>query len=145
MTGDNIPIPSPPTDEITEEPYDALIVGGRVAGATVASLLGDVGYRVLLVDRDTFPSPTLSTHYFRGGRAVSVLKRLGVLDEVMRLGCPPLECEYRFRNGTTQPEVRPAQQPGDVSFCLSVRRGPLDFVLVRRAASRRSVHVLQAS
>ncbi|MCA1670071.1 MAG: FAD-dependent monooxygenase, partial [Thermomicrobia bacterium] len=53
-----------------DQEYDALIVGARVAGATLAILLGDAGYRVLLVDRASFPSPTLSTHYFRGGRGV---------------------------------------------------------------------------
>jgi menaquinone-9 beta-reductase len=97
------------------------------------------------VDRDTFPSSTLSTHYFRGGRAVSVLNRLGVLDDALGLGCPRLECEYRFRNGATEPIVSPAQQPGDVTFCLSVRRAQLDHLLIRHAASRRSVDVLEAS
>ncbi len=45
--------------------YDVIIVGARVAGSIVAALLGDAGYRVLLVDRATFPSATLSTHFFR--------------------------------------------------------------------------------
>ena len=135
----------PAAPRVAEATYDALVVGARVAGATVAALLGDAGCRVLLVDRDTFPSSTLSTHYFRGGRAVSVLKRLGVLDEVLAFGCPPLECEYRFRHGAITPAVGPAQQPGDVTFCLSVRRAPLDHLLVRRAASGSSVDVLQAS
>ncbi|HZQ35206.1 MAG TPA: FAD-dependent monooxygenase, partial [Dehalococcoidia bacterium] len=35
--------------------YDAIIVGGRVAGASLALLLGKAGWRVLLVDRDRFP------------------------------------------------------------------------------------------
>jgi menaquinone-9 beta-reductase len=130
---------------IADLDYDAIVVGARVAGSTFAALLGDAGHRVLLVDRATFPSPTLSTHYFRGGRAVSVLKRLGVLDEVLDLGCPPLTAEYRFRNGATEPVVGPAQQPGDVTFCLSVRRAPLDHILVRRATRSASVHVLEAT
>src|SRR5450755_78400 len=70
---------------IADLDYDAIVVGARVAGSTLAALLGDAGHRVLLIDRASFPSPTLSTHYFRGGRAVSVLKRLGVLDEVLDL------------------------------------------------------------
>jgi 2-polyprenyl-6-methoxyphenol hydroxylase-like FAD-dependent oxidoreductase len=118
------PLSSEPAGaRVTEETYDAVIVGARVAGATVGALLGDAAYRVLLVDRDTFPSSTLSTHYFRGGRAVSVLNRLGVLDDALGLGCPRLECEYRFRNGATEPIVSPAQQPGDVTFaCPSAGR-----------------------
>jgi len=113
-----------------------------VAGATVAALLGDADYRVLLVDRATFPSPTLSTHFFRGGRAVSVLKRLGVLDDVLALGCPALTCQYRFPNGAGEPIVGLPQEPGDVTYCLSVRRSPLDHVLVRRATVNTSVDLL---
>ncbi len=70
--------------------YDVIVVGARIGGSTVAALLGDAGYRVLLVDRATFPSPTLSTHFFRGGLALSVFKRLGVLDDVLALGSPRL-------------------------------------------------------
>ncbi|HEX6359297.1 FAD-dependent monooxygenase [Actinophytocola sp.] len=44
------------------ERYDAIIVGARVAGATLATLLARAGRRVLLVDRDRFPSDTVSTH-----------------------------------------------------------------------------------
>ena len=42
--------------------YDAIIVGARCAGAPTAMLLARKGYRVLLVDRATFPSDTISTH-----------------------------------------------------------------------------------
>ena len=43
--------------------YDVIIVGARVAGSSLAILLGRQGRRVLLVDRDPFPSDTLSTHF----------------------------------------------------------------------------------
>ena len=42
--------------------YDAIVVGARCAGAPTAMLLARQGHRVLLVDRATFPSDTLSTH-----------------------------------------------------------------------------------
>lgn len=41
---------------------DAVVVGARCAGATLATLLARAGRRVLLVDRDRFPSDTVSTH-----------------------------------------------------------------------------------
>lgn len=125
-----------------DDGYDALIVGARVAGATAAALLGDAGRRVLLVDRAAFPSPTLSTHYFRGGRAVAVLGRLGVLDETLALGAPPLTRQYRYLGGAAEPELQGAQFPGEIGYCLSVRRAPLDHLLVRRAA-RASVDMLE--
>ena len=43
--------------------YDAIVVGARCAGSPTAMLLARKGHRVLLVDRASFPSDTLSTHY----------------------------------------------------------------------------------
>jgi flavin-dependent dehydrogenase len=115
------------------EYVDVVVVGARVAGATLAALLGDAGARVLLVDRASFPSATLSTHFFGGGHAVSVFRRLGVLDRLLALGAPPLRCEYTYVDDDAA-EVGPPQDPGDVGYSLSVRREALDDVLVRRAA-----------
>ena len=42
--------------------YDAIIVGARCAGSPTAMLLARQGFKVLLVDRATFPSDTISTH-----------------------------------------------------------------------------------
>jgi flavin-dependent dehydrogenase len=42
--------------------YDTIIVGARCAGSPLALLLARKGYRVLLVDKATFPSGTLSSH-----------------------------------------------------------------------------------
>ncbi len=43
--------------------YDAIVVGARCAGSPTAMLLARQGYRVLLLDKTSFPSDTLSTHY----------------------------------------------------------------------------------
>src|SRR3989442_1382929 len=43
--------------------YDAIVVGARCAGSSIAMLLARKGYRVLLLDRDSFPSDmSMSTH-----------------------------------------------------------------------------------
>ena len=65
--------------------YDAIIIGARVAGSSLAIRLGRQGKRVLLVDRDRFPSTTLSTHLLRPP-AVRALARLGVLDDIEATG-----------------------------------------------------------
>jgi len=124
------------------EHVDVVVVGARVAGATVAALLGDAGVRVLLVDRVSFPSATLSTHFFRGGHAVSVFRRLGVLDRLLALGASPLRCEYTYIDDDAA-EVGPPQDPGDVGYSLSVRREALDEVLVRRAATSLAVELAE--
>jgi hypothetical protein len=125
--------------EITpSEHVDVVVVGARVAGSTVAALLGDSGAQVLLVDRASFPSPTLSTHFFRGGQAVSVFDRLGVLDRLLGLGAPPLRCEYTYV-GDPAGVVGPPQDPGEIGFSLSVRREALDELQLPPGSSWRSV------
>ena len=42
--------------------YDVIVVGARCAGSPTAMLLGRLGYRVLLVDKVTFPSDVPRCH-----------------------------------------------------------------------------------
>ncbi|MCI4363665.1 MAG: NAD(P)/FAD-dependent oxidoreductase [Thermoplasmata archaeon] len=119
--------------------YEVVIIGARVAGATLAAHLGDSRISTLLVDAAGFPSSTLSTHFFRGSGLVSVLDRLDVLDEVRSLGAPLLVREYHYQDGLPDHVRTPAQAPGNVGFNLSVRREPLDHLLLRRAV--RGPHV----
>jgi glycine/D-amino acid oxidase-like deaminating enzyme len=52
--------------------YDAVIVGGRIAGASTALLLARAGARVAVVERSRLGSDTLSTHaLMRGGVQLS--------------------------------------------------------------------------
>ena len=124
-----------------DQVYDAIVIGARIAGATVAALLGDAGYRVLLVERARFPSATLSTHFFRGAGLLAVLSRLSILDRVLALDAPPLRHCYYYSEETEQPIIEPPQEPGALGYCLSVRREPLDALLLQRAAHSPSVDV----
>jgi flavin-dependent dehydrogenase len=116
-----------------DQEYDVIVVGARIGGAITAALLGDAGYRVLLLDRATFPSNTVSTHFFRGEYMVSVLHRLGVLDEVLSFGSPRLLQEYFYEDGQRNYQINPPQSPGEMGYSLSVRRTILDHILVQRA------------
>lgn len=69
--------------------YDAIVVGARCAGSPTALLLARQGYRVLVVDKATFPSDTLSTHFIRIP-GVARLKCWGVLDKILASKCPPI-------------------------------------------------------
>ena len=70
-------------------PYDVVVVGGRVAGASTAMLLARAGARVALLDRSSYGSDTVSTHgLMRGG--VLQLSRWGLIDEVAAAGTPPV-------------------------------------------------------
>ena len=112
---------------------DVVVVGGRVAGSLTAIRLAAAGVSVRLLEARDFPSDTLSTHFFRGAGLVRSLADVGVLDEVLDTGAPPLACEYFSVDGAPY-EQAPPQDPGDVGYCLSVRRSTLDEILARRAS-----------
>ena len=65
--------------------FDAIIVGARVAGSAAAITLARQHLKVLLVDKNAFPSDTISTHIVLAG-GTQVLGRLGMLDTLERLG-----------------------------------------------------------
>jgi 2-polyprenyl-6-methoxyphenol hydroxylase-like FAD-dependent oxidoreductase len=70
--------------------YDAIVVGARCAGSPTAMLLARRGYRVLVVDRATFPSDTISTHQVHAP-GIAHLRRWGLLDQLVATGCPAID------------------------------------------------------
>jgi menaquinone-9 beta-reductase len=115
------------------EQVDVAIVGARVGGSVLATLLAQAGHRVLVVDAARFPSDTISTHFFRGEGLGAALVRLGLLDAVLALGCPPLRRQYDYAGMDPTPLIGPPQDPGELGYALSVRRLSLDVLLVERA------------
>ena len=124
---------------------DVAIVGARVAGSVLAALLGEAGYRVIAVDAAAFPSDTISTHFFRGAGLGSVLERLGLVERVRGLGSPELRNEYTYPGENGRPRVGPPQDPGSLGYCLSVRRQPLDAILVERARAIPGVEIWEST
>jgi 2-polyprenyl-6-methoxyphenol hydroxylase-like FAD-dependent oxidoreductase len=116
---------------MADRPYDAIVVGARCAGSPVAMLLARRGHRVLVVDRATFPSDTVSTHLIHPP-GVAALRRWGLLDAVTATGCPPIDT-YTFDFGA----VRLAGSPGtpESPVAYAPRRYLLDKVLVDAAAA----------
>jgi 2-polyprenyl-6-methoxyphenol hydroxylase-like FAD-dependent oxidoreductase len=110
--------------------YDAIVVGARCAGSPTAMLLARKGYRVLVVDRATFPSDTVSTHVLHP-RAVAALARWGLLDRLVATGCPPVHA-YAFDFGPFTISGAPGSADAPVAYCP--RRTILDALLVAAAA-----------
>ena len=111
-------------------PYDAIIVGARCAGSPTAALLARKGYRVLVVDRATFPSDTLSTHVLHPP-GVAALARWGLRDRLAATGCPPIQT-YTFDFGPFMLSGAPGTDESPVAYCP--RRTVLDKLLVDAAA-----------
>jgi flavin-dependent dehydrogenase len=106
--------------------YDAIVVGARCAGSPTAMLLARKGYKVLVVDRATFPSDTISTHLIHPP-GVAALDRWSLLDRVAATGCPPLHT-YEFDFGPVKISGSPGTDEHPVAY--APRRTVLDKILV---------------
>ena len=93
-------------------------------------LLARAGYRVLLVDRASFPSDTISTHMVHAP-GVAALKRWGLLERLAASGCPARH-KYTFDFGPFAISGSPAPVDG-VSIGFGPRRTVLDKLLVDAA------------
>ena len=69
--------------------YDAIIVSAWCAGSSNAMLLARKGYSVVVLDKATFPSDTISTHIVKYP-GVKQLEKWDLLDSVLATGCPPI-------------------------------------------------------
>lgn len=114
----------------TQNDYDVVIVGARIAGAATALELANAGHRVLLVDRAQFPSDTLSTHAI-ARTGVVLLAQLGVLDAVVGSGAPAIR-EVAFHHAGTVTR-RTVKDRHGVDFVVAPRRHILDSLLLDAA------------
>jgi flavin-dependent dehydrogenase len=111
--------------------YDAIVVGARCAGSPTALLLARQGLRVLLLDRVSFPSDTLSAHFIHQP-GIASLERWGLLEPVAASNCPPAR-EQLFDVGPFQLKGAPPPA-GDIAVAYAPRRTVLDTILVEAAA-----------
>jgi 2-polyprenyl-6-methoxyphenol hydroxylase-like FAD-dependent oxidoreductase len=111
--------------------YDAIVIGARAAGSPTAMLLARKGHRVLLVDRASFPSDTLSTHYIHQP-GVARLRRWGLLERLAATGCPPVN-SMRFDVGPFAISA-PTPSSDGVTEGYCPRRTVLDALLLEAAA-----------
>ncbi|MCH7812243.1 MAG: NAD(P)/FAD-dependent oxidoreductase [Chloroflexi bacterium] len=113
--------------------YDAIVVGARCAGSPTAMLLARKGYSVLLVDKMSFPSDIMSTHYIHVPGALR-LQRWGLLDKVLATNSPPIMQIKLHVNGIEFSPPRPEGPEGEPPVpAVCPRRTVLDKILVDAA------------
>jgi 2-polyprenyl-6-methoxyphenol hydroxylase-like FAD-dependent oxidoreductase len=108
---------------------DVVVVGGRCAGASTALLLARAGLRVRLVERSRRLGDVVSGHLIKPTGA-QVLRRWGLLDELLASGPPPLPDRVLWVDG--RPFPAPALPPG-VPAPFAPRRTLLDPFLLDAA------------
>jgi flavin-dependent dehydrogenase len=112
--------------------YDAIIVGARCAGAPTALLLARKGYKVLLLDRGTFPSDMPFSNHYVHQTGSARLKRWGLLDTLKASNCPPILTNH-FDYGAFSLTGSPVPAESGVTEAFAPRRIRLDPILVDAA------------
>ena len=110
--------------------YDAVVVGGRVAGASTAMLLARAGCKVLLIDRQAYGSDRLSTHALMRG-AVTLLSDWGVLPSLMAQDTPAVrQTSFIYAGEAVTLDIKP---DGYTDCLIAPRRTVLDRKLADAA------------
>src|SRR4051794_1980041 len=129
-----MPSTDPHSPIIGERPaYDAVVVGGSLAGCAAATLLGRSGARVALVEKSPDPKAfkRMCSHFFQA-RGVPPLGRLGWLGPMLEAGGIPPRVQAWPRWGWIKPPA-----PGNV--CVNLRRELLDPLIRDRTAGEPGV------
>ncbi|MEZ5663458.1 MAG: NAD(P)/FAD-dependent oxidoreductase [Burkholderiaceae bacterium] len=133
--------PAQAEQAVAEADCDVLVIGGGPAGSTVAPLLAERGYRVVLLDKDRHPRFHIGESLLPAN--LPILDRLGVADEVRAIGMfkPGAEFVSPWHDHTTSVSFADAWDKS-MPNAYQVRRSDFDDILIRNAG-RRGVQVHQ--
>jgi flavin-dependent dehydrogenase len=119
----------------TEGNCEVLVVGGGPAGSTVAALLAQRGFDVVLLEKDHHPR-------FHIGESLLPLnlplfERLGIAENIERIGMPKWGVDFvsPTHNRTVTFQFADAWDKG-LPGAFQVRRSEFDHILLRNAAAK---------
>ncbi len=119
--------------------YDVAVIGAGVAGSVCAALLGRSGYRVLLIDKATFPRTKICGEgLMPAGR--QLLQDLGLAERLTRAGARDFSALRFHLPNRRILELDFSDGPVSAPGCV-LSRETLDHLLVRFAASQEGVEL----
>jgi menaquinone-9 beta-reductase len=121
----------------TKRSYDAVIVGGSLAGCAAATLLGRAGARVAVLEKSPDPAAykRICSHFIQAS-AVPTLERLGLVEPMVEAGA--LRSRFRARVPWGWIEAPPEH----AAVAINLRRSKLDPLVREMAAATAGVDVL---
>ncbi|WP_160723262.1 NAD(P)/FAD-dependent oxidoreductase [Bacillus sp. USDA818B3_A] len=120
--------------------FDVIITGARCAGSTLAYYLSEAGFKVLLVDRATFPSNTLSTNTFFNN-TTALLREIGVMDQLLATNVTSVRAiKFQFEDTVIEGPI-PEVEGEDTAYCI--RRTYLDDILLQHAKKQKNITVIE--
>jgi 2-polyprenyl-6-methoxyphenol hydroxylase-like FAD-dependent oxidoreductase len=117
--------------------YDAVIVGGSLAGCATAMMLGRAGARVAVVEKSPDPAAfkRICSHFIQAS-AVPALERLDLLGPMMEVGA--VRSRFRMRTPWGWIDTPPER----AAMAVNLRRQKLDPVVREQAAATPGVEML---
>jgi flavin-dependent dehydrogenase len=132
-----MPSTDPRSPIIGDDPaYDAVVVGGSLAGCAAATLLGRAGARVAVVEKQPDPQAykRMCSHFIQAS-GVPTLERLGWLEPMLEAGAIRTRVQAWTRWGWIKPPP-----PGNV--CVNLRREVLDPLMKELTAEEAGVDLM---
>jgi flavin-dependent dehydrogenase len=117
------------------ESCDVLVIGGGPAGSSIAALLAKKNWRVVLTEKDRHPRFHIGESLLP--LSLPYLERLGVLDEVEKIGLRKYAAEFNsiyhgkcsdFQFGEALDKSHP--------YAFEVKRAEFDHILLKNAAAK---------
>ena len=114
---------------------DVLVIGGGPAGATVAPLLAERGYRVVVLDKDRHPRFHIGESLLPAN--LPLFERLGVADEIRAIGMHKPGAEFVSpHHAHTQTFFFADAWDKSMPHAYQVKRAEFDAVLLNNAARK---------
>lgn len=123
------------TTGMTPQECDVLVIGGGPAGTTIAPLLVEKGYRVVLLEKARHPRFHIGESLLPANMAL--FERLGIADEVKSIGMEKWGAEFISpQHGMAQTFHFADAWDKSRPYAYQVKRAEFDEVLIRNAAKK---------